>query len=158
MAHTNAVRSAKKKAKAAETAEAKGLYAAVMLKGTVKIHRGLTQTFEKLSLSRPNTCIVVPADGTYTGMFRKISEFVTWGEISEGMLENLLQKRSKMEKKEAKALAKKAFASGSFGADSKRVFRLSPPSGGIKSVRLNYPRGDMGYRGVEINALLQRMI
>jgi large subunit ribosomal protein L30 len=140
-------------------AEGKGLFAAVMLKGTVKIHRGLVETFEKLSLNSPNTCIVVPADGTYTGMFRKISEFVTWGEISESMLERLLIKRGGMEEKAAKVLAKKAFTAGSFGkAGSTPIFRLAPPSGGLKSTRLNYPKGDMGYRGVEINDLLERMV
>jgi large subunit ribosomal protein L30 len=38
------------------------------------------------------------------------------------------------------------------------VFRLTPPSKGLKSVNQHYPSGDLGYRGKEINELLRRMI
>jgi len=38
------------------------------------------------------------------------------------------------------------------------VFRLTPPSKGFKSIKEHYPKGDLGYRGKEINELLKRMI
>ena len=38
------------------------------------------------------------------------------------------------------------------------VFRLRPPSKGFRSVKEFYPKGDLGYRGKEINDLLRRMI
>jgi hypothetical protein len=37
-------------------------------------------------------------------------------------------------------------------------FRLTPPSKGFKSVKLTFPKGDLGYRGKEINKLLERMM
>jgi large subunit ribosomal protein L30 len=40
----------------------------------------------------------------------------------------------------------------------KPVFRLTPPSKGFKSVKEAYPKGDLGYRGKEINELMGRMI
>ena len=38
------------------------------------------------------------------------------------------------------------------------VFRLGPPRKGFKSIRLPYPRGDLGNRKEKINDLLERMI
>jgi large subunit ribosomal protein L30 len=40
----------------------------------------------------------------------------------------------------------------------KPVLRLRPPSKGFKSTRLPWPKGDLGYRGKEINELLRRMM
>jgi large subunit ribosomal protein L30 len=135
------------------------LYAAVMLRGTVKITRKIVDTLEKLRLTDPNSCAVVPADATHAGMLKKVAEFVTWGEVSEETLEKLLEKRGRLDAKEAKSLSKKALKEGSFSKTGFRpVFRLAPPGGGLKSARLTYPMGDTGYRGKEINRLLERMI
>jgi large subunit ribosomal protein L30 len=38
------------------------------------------------------------------------------------------------------------------------VFKLTPPSKGFKSIKEYYPKGDLGYRGKEINELIERMI
>jgi len=38
------------------------------------------------------------------------------------------------------------------------VFRLTPPSKGFKSIKEHWPKGDLGYRGKEINELIKRMI
>ncbi len=123
-------------------AEEKQLYAAVMLKGTVKVDRNAMDTLKNLRLSSANSCVIVPADETHKGMLRKVDSHVTWGEVDKDMLDRLLKKRSE---------TKKSDFSG-------HVFRLSPPRGGLKSVRLHYPRGDVGYRGADINKLLMRMI
>ena len=40
----------------------------------------------------------------------------------------------------------------------KPVFRLTPPSKGFKSIKQHWPKGDLGYRGKEINELIKRMI
>ncbi|UCD02761.1 MAG: uL30 family ribosomal protein [Candidatus Aenigmatarchaeota archaeon] len=112
-------------------------FAVIMLKGTVKVNREVVDTLKRLRLSSINSCVIVPADDTHRGMLKSIAEYVTWGEVNKETLKRLRSKRG--------------------GADSK-VFRLSPPSGGLKAVRLNYPRGDVGYRGADINQLLMRMI
>ncbi|MBN1896933.1 MAG: uL30 family ribosomal protein [Candidatus Aenigmarchaeota archaeon] len=137
-------------------AETNVLYAAVMIKGTVKITRKVVDTLKKLKLGSVNTCIVIPGDSTYRGMLKNVAEFATWGEIDQETLEQLLQKRGKIDAKAAKAAATKALKDGKL--EERKVFRLSPPTGGFKTVRLNYPMGDTGYRGPEINALLKRMI
>ena len=44
-------------------------------------------------------------------------------------------------------------------SEIKPVFRLIPAKGGFKfSIKDNYPRGEIGYRGDKINELLERMI
>ena len=41
----------------------------------------------------------------------------------------------------------------------KPVFRLTPPSKGFKkSIKQQYPNGEIGYRGEKINELILRMI
>ncbi len=38
------------------------------------------------------------------------------------------------------------------------VFKLTPPSQGLKSIKVHYPKGDLGNRKKEINELIMRMI
>jgi large subunit ribosomal protein L30 len=139
--------------------EAQALYAAVMLKGTVKITRSIADALEKLRLSAPNSCVIVPADDTHRGMLKKVAEFVTWGEIGEEALGRLIGKRGEASAKDAKSIAKKALKEGGLRkAGFSPVFRLSPPKGGLRTIRLPKPRGDAGYRGEDINRLLDRML
>lgn len=137
-------------------AEGKSLYAVVMLKGTAKVTRKVVDTLKNLRMSNINNCVIVPADGTYKGMLKRVAEYVTWGEIDQETLENLLEKKGRLEAKAAKAAAAKAVKEAKL--ESGQVFRLSPMTGGMKTVRLNYPKGETGYRGAEINSMLKRMI
>lgn len=134
----------------------KPLLAAVMLKGTVNVTTNSMKTLSALRLLNVNNCVVVPGDDTKKGMLRTIQKYITWGEISRDVLKMLLEKKGGMESKKAKATAEKAFRAGML--EGNLVFRLSPPTGGLNSVRLPYPKGDSGYRGEDINNLLKRMI
>jgi large subunit ribosomal protein L30 len=64
--------------------------------------------------------------------------------------------------KELDALVKDLLAGKKKLADAgiKPVFRLSPPKKGWEhgTIKLPYPRGGIGPRGEDINALLKRMI
>jgi len=44
------------------------------------------------------------------------------------------------------------------GFGKKKVIPLKPPKGGFRSVRTNYPKGDLGYRGKAINDLIKKMM
>ena len=142
-----------------------GLYAVVRLRGKSKAGKKVTDTLERLHLTRANHCTIVPADKTSTGMLRLSEDFVTWGEVDGDMLIKMLEKRgfgkdgNRLDAKRAKAIAHKALKDRKLDqAVIRPVFRLSPPSRGLKSVRLQFPRGDMGARGGKINDLLARMI
>jgi len=133
---------------------AESLLAVVRIKGSAKTTADLERTFARMKLNTINSCVVIPADGPHRGMLQKINGYATWGEVSKEMLERLIEKRGEGDSKKAKEKAAKAIKDGSM----KDMFRLSPPSGGFRSVKLPYPKGDVGYRGEKINALLGRMI
>ncbi len=142
------------------------MYAVIRVRGSVKTPGEVRETLKMLRLTRVNHCTIVPKDKTYEGMLAKARHYITWGEIDESTLEKLVSKRGRLEgnkrvgSKNAKDIAKKIIKAKSLKGvkDIKRVFRLSPPSGGYKSTKLPFPRGDLGYRGEKINSLLKRMI
>jgi len=132
------------------------LIAAVMLRGTVKTTKDSMKTLSALRLLNVNNCVVVPGDDSKKGMLRMIQKHIAWGEIDRDVLEMLLVKKAGMDSKKAKSAAEKAFRTGRL--EGGNVFRLTPPTGGLRSVRVPYPKGDTGYRGEDINNLLKRMI
>ena len=141
------------------------MYAVIRVRGSVNVPRAVRDTLKMLRLTRVNHCVVIPKNPDYDGMLKKASGFITWGEISQETLENMVSKRGrlsgdvKLDDKQSKDAVKKILKdSSSINADIKPVFRLSPPSKGYKSIRVTYPRGDLGNRGETINQLLKRMI
>lgn len=145
--------------------DARAMLAAVRIRGTPGARKEIRDTLRMLNLTRVNHCVVVPKTGDYEGMLKKAENYVTWGEIDRATLEHLTKTRAREQgnrrvdpKRAAQAL--KALEAGRPLKETglKGVFRLSPPSGGYRAIRLLYPRGDAGYRGERINELLRRMI
>jgi large subunit ribosomal protein L30 len=140
------------------------MYAVIRIRGSVNVERDIKATLSILRLERVNHCVLVPKTPDYDGMLQKARSYLTWGEVSKDMLERLVAKRGrlpgdrKLGDKGAKEVSGKILKEGLKELKIKPVFRLSPPSKGFRSVRLGYPRGDLGYRGEEINQLLKRMI
>jgi len=72
----------------------------------------------------------------------KVKDLVTYGEINEDTLKELIEKRGKKIKE-------------------KYFFRLHPPRGGFerKGTKVSYKLGGaVGYRGDKINDLIRRMM
>jgi large subunit ribosomal protein L30 len=141
------------------------MLAVIRLRGSVNMNREVEDTMRMLRLRRVNHCVLVPDDKNFSGMLNKARNWITWGNISPGMLEELVSKRGRMEGnrkidgKEAKSIAKKIIKDKSLrDAGIKPVFRLSPPRKGHRPIKLPYPRGGSGPRGEKINELLRRMI
>jgi len=111
------------------------MYAVVRLRGSVNMHKEIKDTLTMLNLRRVNHCVLVPDTPSYKGMLKRAENWVTWGEISKDVEKQLKKKRGEG-----------------------RVFRLSPPTHGLKSTKVHFPKGDLGYRGDKINRLLKRMI
>ena len=107
------------------------MIAVIRLRGSMKIKKDIGVTLEMLRLKRVNTLSLLPDNKVTMGMIRKVDDFVAWGTISD----DLLQK---------------------FG--DQKVVRLKPPKGGLKSVKVHYPRGNVGYNGDAINDLIKRMM
>jgi large subunit ribosomal protein L30 len=151
------------------------MFAAIRISGTVNTSRRVSDTLKMLRLEAPNNCVLIHETDDYKGMLNKVKDFLTWGEVDNGTLAKLLEKRLRLsgDKKIDKKSLKDATGFDSFEkfADElirekklkdfeklKPVLRLTPPSKGFKSTREPFPRGDLGYRGKEINELLERMM
>jgi large subunit ribosomal protein L30 len=111
------------------------------------------------------------------GMLQKAKDYITWGEVSGETLERMMKARGRLsgdhpltdeyvkKNTEFKGMKELAMAIAGGKAEYKCVpgvtpmFRLSPPKSGHRTVKRSYPiGGSLGYRGNEIDSLLNRMI
>ncbi len=141
------------------------LYAAIRLKGNVKLDKEIRDTLDMLNLKRVNNCNLLRKTKEIEGMLKKSMSCITWGEVSKETLEKLLLKRVKEtgEKKLDSTKVKDATEKLLKGSKLKELglkvpIRLHPASKGLISIKQPFPRGDTGYRGEKINELLERMI
>ena len=151
--------------------------AVVRIRGHAKIRHDAVRTLNILKLNRVNHCVVLPQNATTKGMLQSVKDYVTWGELSHESLARLLfQKgetigRGKLTdayvKENSKftsilSLAKaieKGEASLSDVKGLKPVIRLPPPRQGYESTKQTYvDGGSLGYRGAEIEKLIDRML
>jgi large subunit ribosomal protein L30 len=151
------------------------MFAVVRLRGTPGLSRKVRDTLQMLRLKAVNNCVLVPETPDYKGMLEVVKHTITWGEIDKETLVELLKKRlrlkgsKKFTEEDLKRITGYGFeelAEALLAGKVKikdfpqlqPVFRLTPPSKGLKSVKEFYPKGDLGYRGKAINELLKRMI
>ena len=153
-------------------------FAVIRVRGTLNIKPDIKYTMELLRLHRTNHCVVIPDTVEYTGMIKKVKDYVTWGEVSDEVLAELISKRGKLsgdapvtdkyvkensDYKNVKEFAK-AVSTGDVNYNSlkdvKPVFRLSPPNkGGYEGIKRSFQVGGaLGNRGEKINDLIKRMI
>lgn len=151
------------------------MFAIIRLRDSAGINRNVEDTLQMLRLKAVNNCVIVQETVDYKGMLEKVKDSITWGEIDKDVLISMLKKRLRLKSNEK--INEKEFKSFT-GYESEKlvdmliggkiklkdlekiepVFRLTPPSKGFKSIKEHYPKGDLGYRGKEINELLKRMI
>jgi len=154
------------------------LYAVIRLRGRVSKRYDVKETLKLLRLHRKNHLVLLPNTPSYIGMLKKVKDVVTWGEVNEETLTLLFEKRGRLigNKKITKKYLKETFKANDFKSFIKKlisgkvklqelgqikpVFRLHPPKGGFKrSVKKPYnDGGELGYRGLEINDLIKRMV
>lgn len=106
----------------------------VRIRGTVGLNREIESTLRMLGLKKPNSVVVLPDKAEIKGMIKKVENFVAWGEVSEDIVNKLKEK------------------------GETKVFHLKPPVKGYKSVKHRWPKGDSGYRGRDIEKLIERMM
>jgi large subunit ribosomal protein L30 len=152
-------------------------FAVVRVRGSVNVKSDILDTLKMLRLHRVNHCVIIPESETYLGMLRKVKDYVTWGEIKPEVLAKMIIHRGKLEgdKKVTDKFIKsnshfksimsfsKAVTAGEARYQDingiKPVIRLHPPKKGYEGVKRSFQVGGaLGYRGSEINALIDRMI
>ncbi|MEO3992881.1 MAG: 50S ribosomal protein L30 [Desulfurococcaceae archaeon TW002] len=154
------------------------LYAIIRLRGRSGVLPDVAETLRKLRLTRKYMVVIYPKNPSIDGMLAVVKDWVTWGEIDKETLKELLVRRGRLvgNKPITEEFIKekygmsiddfvKALIDGELQLHKlddviKPVFRLHPPKGGFKkSTRKPIGSdGELGYRGTEINKLLQRMM
>ncbi len=152
-------------------------WAVVRIRGKVRRSAPVTDTLRMLALTRQNHCVLVREDSATKGMIQRVKDFVTWGEVSPDVLAKVLLKRARVAGdariNDAYVKANSRFKSIWDLAQAvtkgearlsdvkglKPVLRLHPPTGGFEGTKRPFAdRGTLGYRGKEINTLLERMV
>ena len=141
------------------------MYAVIRIKGSVGMRDDVSDTLSMMRLNRKMHCVVLKETDNIKGMMQKVRSWTTYGEIDDNVLKQMIEKRGRklgdkrLTKEEVGDVFNKLKETGKLPTGIKPVFRLSPPSKGFKkSTKQHYPKGELGYRGREINALLKRMI
>jgi len=152
-------------------------YAVVRVRGSVGVRGDIADTLKMLRLHRVNHCVIVPNTETYVGMLNKAKDYITYGEIDKDTLVKLILRRGRLpgnkklneEKvKELMDLSVEELAEKIANEEIllkntplKPVFRLHPPRKGYDKAGIKKPfsvGGALGYRGDNINTLLEKMM
>ncbi|SEW24322.1 50S ribosomal protein L30 [Halobacterium jilantaiense] len=70
------------------------MQAVVQIRGEVNMQQDVVDTLEMLNIHNVNHCALVPETETYSGMVAKVNDYVAFGEPSEDVLAELLEKRA----------------------------------------------------------------
>ena len=153
------------------------VFAAIRVRGTVNINPDIKHTLDLLRLNKVNHCVLIEENNVMKGMLQVTKDYITWGEINENLLSKLLSSRG-MIKGDKKLTDDYIKSSTSFDnisklsksifdnkfkykdiPDIKPIFRLHPPKKGYEGIKRSFKnKGALGYRGKEINKLIERMI
>jgi large subunit ribosomal protein L30 len=151
-------------------------FLAIRIRGGINVSRRNEDNLRMLRMDRNNTATLLDDRPEYRGMLQRAKDFVTWGEPTTETIKLLLEKRGRLAgdhpiTEEALkelgyvdlgALAE-ALQEGSAELHKlegvKPFFRLHPPTKGFKrTVKRPYrSKGELGYRGEDINELAKRM-
>lgn len=133
------------------------LLAVIRVRGRAGVRHDIKETLERLNLRKINNLSLIFGTKPNLGMIKKCSNFVTYGEISEEMLNRIVEKKEMNAKKEElhEAFTGKRKA----GEIMEMPIRLKPPRKGYEGIKTSYGNGgSLGYRSEKINELLKRMI
>jgi len=151
--------------------------AVIRIRGKTHLRGTIKDTLAHLNLDTGNRCIVVDSRPQYIGMIQKAKDYITWGEIDAKTFKKLMEKRACIpkDKKLEDLLKAKGYKTIDEFADAfmnnkaelkaipdlAPVFKLSPPRKGFERAGIKKPLtlgGALGYRGKDINKLIERMI
>jgi large subunit ribosomal protein L30 len=152
--------------------------AVIRVRGRINVNYNIEYTMKLLRLNRVNHCVVIPDTTYYRGMLQKAKDYITWGEIGQEVIADLITQHGKLKGdkpltndylkkntnfKSIKDLAKAIHEEKVDYKDVpevKPLFRLPPPKkGGYEGIKRSYKTGGaLGNREEDIDGLLRRMI
>ena len=151
-------------------------YAVIRGRGQPDVNKDIAYTMEIMNLTRVNHCVVVPENEVTKGMLQKAKDYITWGEVNESTLVDMIKVRGRLagdnpitneflaknsEFKTVEDMAKALLSDYKVKdiESMKPVFRLHPPIKGYEGNKRSYRNGGaLGYRGDAINDLIARML
>jgi large subunit ribosomal protein L30 len=153
------------------------MFAVIRVRGSINMNPDIKKTLNLLNLTRVNHCVLVEDTKIIRGMLQVAKDYITWGEVDKKMLVKLIEARGRLKgdkelsveylksatsyaswEKLSDALLKKEFKYKEI-PDVKPIFRLNPPVKGYEGIKRSFiNKGALGYRGKEINSLLERMV
>lgn len=122
-------------------------FAVIRIRGITGVKEPIARTLGMLNLHKVNFCTIVDDNPSNKGMIFKAKDYITWGEVDDATLKELLTKRGEPNPRKPD--------------HTKPFFRLNPPKKGYgrNGVKHTFKEGGgLGYRGQKINDLLKRMI
>lgn len=128
-----------------EAKHADGKVAVILVRNTVGASGAIRDTLTMLRLQRKLTCSVWDKTPAIMGMFEKVKDYATYGDIDAETLKQLEDKRGNKD------------AEGRL----KNHFHLHPPRGGFerKGIKLAFSQGGaLGNRSSNMSKLISRMI
>ena len=131
--------------------------AAIRVRGNVTLGSDVKKTLNLLRLYRKNYCSVYENSPTVKGMLNNAKDHITYGEISEEIFQEILNKRG--EEYKGRSDFKKCFTLNN--KKIKPYFRLHPPVKGFerKGIKVPYSLGGaLGYRGEKMSELIKKML
>jgi len=153
------------------------VYAVVRVRGTVNVKPDIKRTLKLLRLTRANHCVLLEEKPSFKGMLQVVKDYTTWGKIDKDVLSKLIKTKGRLEGEEdvtedyvksstsyssvdklAQAIVDDKFKYKEI-PNVKPLFRLNPPKKGYGGVKRPFKNdGALGYRGKEINKLIERML
>jgi len=150
---------------------------AIRVRGTVNIKPDIKKTLELLNLTRANHCVLIEDNSVSKGMLQVAKDYITWGEGEKEVITKLISNRGRLKgdkkisddyiksstsyttiDKLTEAILNKKFKYKDI-PNIKPIFRLNPPKKGYEGIKRSFKnKGALGYRGKDINKLIQKMI
>lgn len=141
------------------------MIAVIRIKGQINLDEDVKETLNRLRVRRKYSCVLVSEKNKeLMGMVKKMKDFVAYGEISENLIERLVEKRAQPLDKSKKIDVKKVVQGIIKGEKYEKMgikpfFRLHPPRGGIDAkIHFGRGKGVLGNNKDKLNELLERML
>jgi large subunit ribosomal protein L30 len=151
------------------------MIAAVRVRGRTGVNKDINDTMSMLKLTRINHLVLLDPNPSYNGMLVKAKDYITWGEISEETISQIIAKRGKLtgdekvtdeyikENSDYSSIEElsKALVAGEVKVEDigiKPVFRLHPPRKGYEATKTSFKEGGSLGNRENINELVSKMI
>ncbi len=149
----------------------------IKVRGTISAKREARETLDMLKIKKTHNAVIIDNRPSFIGMLYRVQNYVTWGEVTEEILSEMIKKRGRLagDKRFTDEYAKElgyktindlatAITTGKVEywklPNVRSVFKLHPPKKGFKGkTKKSFAAGgETGYRSEKINDLIKRMI